>query len=149
MGYDWPPKKNWPKRHKYGAEIKRSGPHEPSGSKLERAVYGILILRERAGEIKDIRCQASVTLGTEVVTNFVTGKTRTKTIRWKVDFAFTVVKTGVRTWCEAKGMESALYRKQLRLWREGAGPGPLEIWKGSYRRPTQTDLVTPGKGKKL
>ncbi len=115
-------------------------------SKLERTVHHILLLREKSGEIKDIKCQDTVTLGTEVTTNIRTGKVRERTIRWKVDFSFVDRHTGIKTWCEAKGLESHLYRKQLRLWREGAGPGPLEIWKGNYRMPVRAELVIPKKG---
>lgn len=136
MGY------NWPLRHKKAHKFNLD-PNAPRGSKLERSVYEVLLLREKAGRIKDIECQSTVDLGTEAVTNIRTGKVRTRMIRWKVDFSFTDVETDKRVWCEAKGVETRLYRKQLRLWREGAGPGVLEIYKGSYLNPTLVQIIKP------
>lgn len=129
------------RRHKFGAV--RTNGHR---SKLEAAVRQILDLRQRAGEISDIKCEQSVLLGTETVLNLRTGKSRTRNIQWKVDFSFIEVNTNTRVWCEAKGVETRLYRKQLRLWREGAGPGKLEIWKGDWRRPELVEVVIPKQG---
>lgn len=126
---------------KFGAE-KCSGLE----SKLEAAVFGILKLRERAKEIRNIRIKRGVLLAVETVKNQRTGKERKRDVRWKVDFSFERVSDGVRVWCEAKGVESDLYHRQLRLWRDGAGPGPLEIWKGSWQRPILVELVIPKKG---
>lgn len=98
-------------------------------SKLESAVYEILKLREKAGEISDIQQQASVDLGFD--------------IRWKVDYSFTVRETGKRFWAEAKGIETDRYRICLKLWRGGQGPGPLEIWKGSYQKPKLVEIIYP------
>lgn len=137
MGYDWPPKKK-KKAHKFNLD-----PNAPRTSKLERAVYQILLLREKSGEIKDIECQRSVELGTETFTSARSGAVKTRKVKWKPDFSFTIVKTGSRVWCEAKGVETRLYRKQLNLWRGGAGPGDLEIWKGDYRRPYLSEIVRP------
>lgn len=134
MGISWPPRKK--KAHKFNLD-----PDAPRTSKLERAVYQILLLREKAGEISDIRQQESVLLGYEEIVNARTLKRRTRAIRWKVDFSFFDRYKLTRVYCEAKGVETSLYRKQLRLWREGAGPGELEIWKGNYRRPTLTEVV--------
>ncbi len=100
-------------------------------SKLEAAVYQILRLREKAGEIKDIRRQHSVDLGCQIT--------------WMVDFSYLDKKTKQRVWVEAKGMETGEYRLKLKLWRWGQGPGRLEIWKGNYRGPTMTDVIVPRK----
>lgn len=121
MGYAWPPKKKFNKYHAI-----RQGPH---GSKLEKAVYQLLLLREKSGEIDDIRCQQTADL--------------TCGIRWKVDFNFRDVKTGDRVWCEAKGVETERYRICLKLWKGGHGPGRLEIWKGDYHHPRCVDIVKP------
>ena len=134
MGYPWPPRRK--RAHKFNLD-----PGAPRSSKLERAVYELLLLREKAGEIKDIRKQVGVDLARETVKNLRTGKERVRTVRWKVDFSFVCKKTGRTVYCEAKGVETPLYRRQLRLWREGAGPGNLEIWKGDYRRPRMVDFI--------
>lgn len=130
------------KKHKYNMARTPGG-----SSKLEEAVYQRLLLREKAGEITDISRQSSVVLGTETVENAITGKKRVRTIRWKVDFSFLIVKPEEQVWAEAKGIETKTYRKQLRLWREGAGPGKLEIWKGDWHRPKIVEIVDPKKGR--
>lgn len=98
-------------------------------SKLEKAVYEILCLRERAGEIRDIKRQATVHLY---------GR-----LKWKVDFSFTVVETGETVWAEAKGKWTEDARIKLNLWRDGLGPGKLELWEGKYQRPILKDVVIP------
>lgn len=99
------------------------------GSKLESAVHDLLKLRERSGAISDIKQQVSVDLGFG--------------IKWKVDFSF--VDNGQTVYAEAKGVETERYRMCLKLWRGGQGPGPLEIWKGDYKRPRLVELVNPKK----
>ena len=116
--------RSWPKKNKFGA-IRSNG----YGSKLENAVYQILLLREKSGEIKDIRKQHLVDLGYRIF--------------WKVDFSFLEISTDERVWAEAKGIETERYRICLKLWRYGNGPGKLEIWKGSYQRPTLDEIVIP------
>lgn len=130
------------REHKFNADTSGGG-----SSKLERSVHALLLLREKSGEIDDIKRQCSVELGIEIVISARTQKERRRIIRWKVDFCFRVVKTDERMWAEAKGIETRLYRKQLRLWREGAGPGRIEIWKGNYRRPRLVEIVEPKKEK--
>jgi len=100
----------------------------PRGSKLERAVHGIMKLREKAGEIRDLKQQRRVDLGDG--------------IDWAVDFSFIDNKTGEKTWAEAKGLEDARYRICKKLWKS-RGPGPLEIWKGHYRQPRLVEIVIP------
>jgi hypothetical protein len=116
-------------RHKYGATRTADG----FPSKLEAAVYQILCLRERAGEIKDIRRQHCVDLGYD--------------IRWKVDFSFTECATGETVWAEAKGQWTADASIKLRMWKNGRGPGKLEIWRGDYRRPQLVEVIEPKKMK--
>lgn len=101
------------------------------GSKLEAAVYQILLLRQKAGEISDIKQQVSVDLSCG--------------IRWKVDFSFFDKCRDLEVWAEAKGLETERYRMCVKLWRGGHGPGLLEIWKGSYQRPILKEIVIPKK----
>ena len=100
-------------------------------SKLEAAVYDVLVLRKKSGEITDIkRGPVELTCG----------------ISWNVDFNFIDVKTQKRIWAEAKGFETERYRLCLKLWRGGFGPGPLEIWKGDWNKPKLVEIVIPKKG---
>lgn len=140
MGRDWPGMKfpkggqasmtgaEWlaqskSKRNKFGAVSTDSFP-----SKLEKAVYEILMLRQAAGEIRELKRYPSVRL--------------TRRIRWKVDFSFVVVATGELTFCESKGSWTADAGLKLTLWRERA-PGNLEVWQGDYRSPRLVEVVIP------
>lgn len=111
--------------HKYGAVKTADG----FPSKLESAVNQILFLRERAGEIRNIRRQHRVDLGFGIL--------------WKVDFSFELCATDETVFCEAKGIEDATYKHKVKMWRNGAGPGKLEIWKGDYRRPVLVEVISP------
>lgn len=103
--------------NKYNAKPCRGFP-----SKLEAAVYDILILREKSGEISDIKRQQTVVLQEG---------SRDVRIAWKVDFSF--VKKTELVYAEAKGIETMDYRLKLKLWRKNP-PATLEIYKGDYRR---------------
>lgn len=115
------------RRHnKFGA-VRTNG----MGSKLEAAVLGMLRLRERDGQIRDIKQQVSVDLGFKIT--------------WKVDFSFVDVQTGNTHYAEAKGFKTDRYLICLKLWRGGQGPGPLYIYEGSYQRPMLKEIVNPEK----
>lgn len=102
-------------------------------SKLEEAVYNILLMRERNGEIKDIRRQHTIVLQE--------GK-RTTRIVWKCDFSFTDIKTGKTVFAEAKGFQDRVYLLKLKMFR--AKPqGRLEIYKGTYQRPFLAEVIEP------
>lgn len=111
-------------KNKYGAVSTGSFP-----SKLEAAVYQILLLRERSGEVKEIRRQHVVSL-TEAKINY------------KVDFSCTLTSTGETLFVEAKGYATDVWNLKKRLW-EYYGPGKLEIWCGDYRRPFLKETVIP------
>lgn len=113
------------KKNKFSAQKTADG----FPSKLEASVYQQLLLRERAKDIKDIRRQHCVDLGLGV--------------RWKVDFSFTECATGQTVWAEAKGIEDRGYKLKLKMWRNGAGPGRIEIWKGTWQRPHLVEVVVP------
>lgn len=112
----------YPKKNKY-QNIRTNG----FASKLEAEVYKILKMRERAGEISDIKKQQRVDL--------------TCGISWRVDFSFFDKATKKRTYAEAKGMAGERYRLCRKLWKGGHGPGKLEIWKGSYKSPKLAEIV--------
>lgn len=120
MGYSWPVKKKG--TNKYNA-MRTAG----FGSKLEASVYQLLLFRQKVGEIKDIKQQVSVDLSCG--------------INWKVDFQFYDRIRKRTMYAEAKGIETERYRICLKLWRGGHGPGPLEIYKGSYKSPKLVDII--------
>ena len=98
-------------------------------SKLESAVYDILVQREADGEISEIRRQHTVILQD--------GPANQK-ISWKVDFSF--IKEDILWFAEAKGIETESYKLKLKLWR-ALCTNPLEIWKGSYQKPKLVEIV--------
>lgn len=106
------------------------------GSKLEQAVGNLLILREKAGEVRNIKRQVPVVLQD--------GPREVK-ITWRVDFGFEFKdgETWVPSIAEAKGFETEIYRLKLKLFR--ANPKcRCEIWKGTYRNPKLVELIEPG-----
>lgn len=115
-------------KNKFNA-VKTSGGFS---SKLEAAVYNLLKLREKSGEISEIKQQQTVVLQD--------GPRNTR-ITWRVDFSFYDLKTGQTTYAEAKGVETQEYKLKLKLWRK-LKPANLEIWKGNYTRPILVELIT-------
>jgi len=92
-------------------------------SKGEGNHFFELTLRERAGEIKDIRCQHHVSLGPANIILIV-------------DFSYTDCKTGKLTFEEFKGFPTPEYKLKERLW-EVHGPAKLIVHypPGSGMRP--------------
>jgi hypothetical protein len=111
--------------NKYGAKRTANG----FPSKLEEAVYNMLLLRERTGEISDVKRQQVVTLQEG---------DKTTRINWKVDFSF--LRGEIRCYAEAKGIETSEYILKLKMWRK-LRPAPLEIWKGTYLRPVLVERI--------
>jgi hypothetical protein len=102
-------------KNKYGAQRTHSG----FPSHLEEAVYGELILLERAGELRNVERQSSIQL--------------TKYVRWKCDFKVFHVEQNIEIWIEAKGVIK-------QLWRE-FGPGELWIYGGDHGRVFITEKI--------
>lgn len=127
------------KGHKYGARKTRCNRNEEHPSALEASVCNLLQLRERAKEIRDLKWIAPVDL-------FYTVAGKEKRVRWKVDFSFIENRSDTKMWAEAKGPENYDYKRKKELWEDGAGPGPLEIWKGDHARPRIVQIIVP-KGK--
>ncbi len=100
-------------------------------SKLENAVHDILKLRERAGEISEIKCQQQVVLqdGSKDVR-----------ITWRVDFSYVDNKTRQTVFVEAKGIETNDYKLKLKMWKFNP-PAPLEIYKGTHARPILVERI--------
>jgi hypothetical protein len=100
-------------------------------SKLEASVFQILQLREKAGQIKEIKRQEIVILQ---------DGPSNRRITWRVDFSFIEVKTNQKWLCEAKGVETEVYKLKLKLYR-ARGTSPLEIWKGTHKAPILYEIV--------
>lgn len=103
---------------------------EGFASKLENSVYHLLLLRMNEGEFTKIIKQKSIDLAFGIT--------------WKVDFSCERP-DGTMLYCEAKGMETPDYRLKVKMWAYGAGPGVLEIWKGSYQKPYLEKTIIPKK----
>lgn len=110
--------------NKYGA--KRTGGF---ASKLENALHELLLLREKCGEIKDIKCQDHVYL-TEA------------RILYIPDFKYFDCHSKLDCWAEGKGFESPRWPTIKKLWKF-YGPGRLEIYKGSYKHLRLDETITP------
>ncbi len=98
-------------------------------SKLEKAVYDLLLLREKAKEIKDIKRQVRVELTRAAIAT-------------KVDFSFTYVRDGSTGYAEAKGPETERWIIIKKLWAK-YGPAPLEIFKGRHTNAQLVEIVVP------
>lgn len=105
-------------------------------SKLELSVYEILLMMERGGKLKDIKCQVTVNFRT-----FDHGK-----IRMIPDFSAIDLATGELIYIEAKGFVTRDWMRKKKAWAVG-GPGTLHIYKGSWQYPKCTETIVP-KGEK-
>lgn len=124
MGYGgWRRNKN-----KFGAKrTERAG--YSFASRLEATVFDMLKNREKAGEIKDLKCQVQVYL-TEA------------RIIMKPDFSYENCSTGEIEYCEAKGAETDVWRLKRRLWLF-YGPGLMHVWKGHYAHIFLDETLRP------
>lgn len=98
------------------------------GSKLEAAVYQILKLRIAAKEIQTIQVQDHIYLSDA-------------RIGYVADFKCTL-SDGSFLWVEAKGYANDRWPMKKKLYKF-YGPGPLEIWTGTYHRPVLTEIIIP------
>jgi hypothetical protein len=117
------------KKHKFGARrtFCSIGHHHPSA--LEASVCEILILREKAGDIRNLKYQQTVHLAYGV--------------KWKIDWAFEQGPKWISSFAEAKGADTSDFKLKLRMFREGAGDGPLELWRGTHKRPYLEKIIIP------
>jgi hypothetical protein len=114
--------------NKFGARKVKHDNHT-FDSRLEFAVYSILKLREKAGELSDIQVKDTVYL-------------TDARISYKADFAATDTKTGQRIWFEAKGLIGERWRVIRKLWSV-YGPGHLEVWVGTHQKPRLDKVIIP------
>jgi Protein of unknown function (DUF1064) len=103
------------------------------GSKLEAAVYQMLKLRMKAGEIASIQVQDHITICGPA------GHECPRKVEYISDFKCGQF-DGTSFWVEAKGFENDRWPMKKTLWKH-YGPGRLEIWKGTYRNPVLVETV--------
>ncbi len=100
-------------------------------SKLEAAIYQILKIRERAGELKVLQTQDHVYLSDA-------------RIGYIPDFKCLDLVTKEEFWVEAKGFENDVWPIKKKLYKF-YGPGKLEVWKGTYLKPFLHEIIIPNK----
>lgn len=98
-------------------------------SKLEATVYQYLKLREKAGELKVIQCQAHVYL-------------TDARILYIPDFKCELAGSGEILFVESKGFESQRWPIIKKLWLH-FGPAVLEIWGGHHLKPFLSETIVP------
>lgn len=101
-------------------------------SKLEKAVYELLKLREKAKELTVIRLQDKLPFYVNTI----------KICEYWPDFKCLDLVTKEIFWVEAKGVVTDAFRFKRKLW-QAIGPGKLEIWKGSWQRPYLDETIIP------
>lgn len=90
-------------------------------SGLERDLYNLLKLRERVGELRDIKVKPNVRIteaGILVIPDFSAVETKTDQLRYH----------------EAKGCVTEVWLLKMRLWR-CYGPAPIDVYVASSRGP--------------
>jgi hypothetical protein len=98
-------------------------------SKLEAALYQTLKLMERAGELQIKNVQDHVLLSKAE-------------IKYIPDFKVWEPEQKRHAWHEAKGFETEKWPLIKKLWA-AYGPGPLYIWKGTYRQLNLVERIIP------
>jgi hypothetical protein len=98
-------------------------------SKLERELFLLLKLMEKAGELKEIQVQCHVYL------------TRAR-IAYIADFKAHDVELGQDVYFEAKGFETPIWRIKRKLWTV-YGPGVLRVYKAARQGVVMTEEIIP------
>lgn len=100
-------------------------------SKLEAAVYLELKLSVRCGVLEILEHQPRVHL-------------TDARILYIPDFKCLDLRSNEIFFVEAKGFETTDWKLKKRLWLH-YGPAILQIWKGSFKRPSLSHIVEPQK----
>ncbi len=131
----FPKRKFFPQEEKYRNQ-KSSRPGGLSfSSKLEAAVYDMLYLQEKTGQIKIDKIQAHVYL-------------TDARIACIPDFLITNLETGEQEFIEAKGFTTDRFLIIKKLW-EYYGPNVLKIYKGTYKKLYLAETIVPKHPKQL
>lgn len=129
------------KRHKYNAS-KTAIAGQVFDSKLEASVYAVLMIRQRTGELRDVKIKPQVRLVEPCRCCGGDSCGGATIVNWTVDFSAVRTDTGATIYIEAKGVEGPDYRRRKRIWK-AAPPALLEIWKGSHVRPVLAETIDP------
>jgi len=97
-------------------------------SKLEAAVYGILLAREEAGELSDIKVQQRVYFF------------KSPDLYYIPDFSWVDNATQALCYTEAKGYVKPEFIIKKKLWIHLI-PNKLEIYTGSHTRPKLDEVI--------
>lgn len=117
--------------NKYGAKTVKLNENELAyRSGLESEVHAVLKLLERAGEIRNIRREQTISL--------------TPSISHRIDFVVFNVKKNTDVGVEAKGQETEGWSLKQRLYVD-FGPLPIEVWKKSRGRVGVAKEIKVGK----
>lgn len=127
--------KKFDRRNKYGGSQREKIEHHGHwfDSRLEKALFDLLALRERAGEIRDLAHQPGTVFLSEA------------RIQYRPDFRFTNCTTGEVEYAESKGFPNDKWPIKKKLWK-AYGPGKLEIWMGTASNIKLVETISP-KGK--
>lgn len=115
---------------RYGNTKVEGTPGHWFDSQLEKSVFHLLSLRERAGEIRDLSHHP----GTVFLTR--------ARIQYRPDFRFTNCETEETEYAEAKGFPNDLWPLKKKLWSK-YGPGKLTIYMGTASNPRITEMIIP------
>ncbi len=118
------------KGNKFGNKKTEGEPGHWFDSKFEKAVFSLLSLRERGGEISLLAHHAGTVFLSEA------------RIQFRPDFRFINCETGQTEYAEAKGFMTREYMLKEKLWRS-YGPGPLTIYVGSASRISIRERIIP------
>ena len=103
-------------------------------SKLEAALYQHLKILEKAGEVEIQQTQDHVHLSDARIV-------------YIADFRVLEKNTGEQVWYEAKGFENERWPIIKKLWKV-YGPGKLRIFKGTYTKLKEAEVIIPERGLK-
>jgi hypothetical protein len=98
-------------------------------SKFEAAGWRIFKALEASGAIRDLSRYERVRLSDAG-------------IPYKPDWSYTDVGTNQKRFVEMKGVETDRFRLIKKLWK-AYGPAPLEVWKGTHKRPYLDQTIFP------
>lgn len=97
-------------------------------SLLEGSVCQILQLRQKAGELEILQVEDHVLISDWYL--------------YVADFKCRDKKTGEHFWVEAKGFANDRWPSTKKGWKH-AGPGILEVWRGTHERPALSEVLIP------
>lgn len=119
-------------RQKFNAKRTKCSRGHNHRSALECSVCELQLLMEKGGVRKLIQAEKK----------FYLGPAR---IGYVMDLYCQEQPSGALVGMEAKGMEVPRWKDIKKLWR-AHGEFPLEVWKGSARRPVLVETIYPAKG---